>query len=118
MVPKVPELRQSILEEAYATRLSIHLGSNKMYQDLKQRFWWTKMKIEIARYIAKCDTCQKVKAIHLRSAGACGNICIDVKGRWTVTGACGPYNLGGSATVGHVKSCFGPFGDSVSVGAR
>ena len=27
------------------------------------------MKIEIARYIAKCDTCQKVKAIHLRSAG-------------------------------------------------
>jgi len=28
-----------------------------------------------------------------------GNICIDVKGRWTVTGACGPYNLGGSATV-------------------
>ena len=27
------------------------------------------MKIEIARYIAKCDTCQKVKAIHLRSVG-------------------------------------------------
>ena len=69
VVPKVPELRQSILEEAHATRLSIHPGSNKMYHDLKQRFWWTKMKIEIARYIAKCDTCQKVKAIHLRSAG-------------------------------------------------
>ena len=69
VVPKVPELRQSILEEAHATRLSIHSGSNKMYHDLKQRFWWTKMKIEIARYIAKCDTCQKVKAIHLRSAG-------------------------------------------------
>ena len=43
-------------EEAHATRLSIHPGSNKMYHDLKQRFWWTKMKIEIARYIAKCDT--------------------------------------------------------------
>ena len=28
VVPKVPELRQSILEEAHATRLSIHLGSN------------------------------------------------------------------------------------------
>ena len=68
VVPKVLELRQSILEEAHATRLSIHSGSNKMYHDLKQRFWWTKMKIEIARYIAKCDTCQKAKAIHLRSA--------------------------------------------------
>ena len=69
MVPKVPELQQLIIEEAHTIRFSIHLGSNKMYHDLKQRFWWTKMKIEIARYIAKCDTCQKVKAIHLRSAG-------------------------------------------------
>jgi hypothetical protein len=56
-VPKVPELRQQILDEAHTTRYSIHPGSNKMYQDLKQRFWWTKMKIEIARYVAQCDTC-------------------------------------------------------------
>ena len=28
-----------------------------------------------------------------------GNICINVKGHRTVTGACGPYNLGGSATM-------------------
>ena len=69
MVPKVPELQQLIIEEAHTIRFSIHLGSNKIYHDLKQRLWWTKMKIEIARYIAKCDTCQKVKAIHLRSAG-------------------------------------------------
>jgi transposase InsO family protein len=27
------------------------------------------MKIEIARYVAKCDTCQRVKAVHLKSAG-------------------------------------------------
>ena len=26
------------------------------------------------------------------------NICIVVRGHWTVTSACGPYNLGGSAT--------------------
>ena len=64
VVPKVPELRQTILEEAHATRFSIHPRSNKMYHDLKQRFWWTKMKIEIARYVTKCDTCQRVKAIH------------------------------------------------------
>ena len=39
VVPKVPELRQQILDEAHTTRYSIHPGSNKMYQDLKQRFW-------------------------------------------------------------------------------
>ena len=33
-----------------------------------------------------------------QSSKVTGNICIDVKGRWTVTGACVPYNLGGSAT--------------------
>src|SRR5207247_901585 len=44
-------------------------GSNKMYQDLKQRFWWTRMKREIARYIAECDVCQLIKADHLKSAG-------------------------------------------------
>jgi hypothetical protein len=40
-----------------------------MYQDLKQHYWWTKMKIEIARYVAKCDTCRHVKAIHMKAAG-------------------------------------------------
>jgi hypothetical protein len=69
IVPKVPKLRQLILDEAHLTRFSIHLGSNKMYHDLKQRFWWTKMKIEIARYVAKCDTCQKMKAVHMKLAG-------------------------------------------------
>jgi hypothetical protein len=69
VVPKVPELRQLILDEAHSTRFSIHPGSNKMYQDLKQRFWWTKMKIEITKYIARCDTCCKVKAVHLKLAG-------------------------------------------------
>ena len=38
VVPNVPELRKQILDEAHATRFSIHPGSNKMYHDLKQRF--------------------------------------------------------------------------------
>jgi hypothetical protein len=40
-----------------------------MYQDLKQHYWWTKMKIEIARYAARCDTCRRVNAIHMKTAG-------------------------------------------------
>jgi hypothetical protein len=69
VVPKVLELRQLILDEAHKTRFSIHSGSNKMYQDLKQRFLWTKMKIEIAKYVARCDTCRRVKVVHLKLAG-------------------------------------------------
>jgi hypothetical protein len=69
VVPKDAEVHQQILDEAHLSRYSIHPGSTKMYQDLKQHYWWTKMKIEIARYVAKCDTCRPVKAIHIKTAG-------------------------------------------------
>jgi hypothetical protein len=69
VVPKNDEIRQQILDEAHLSRYSIHLGSTKMYNDLKQYYWWTKMKIEIARYVAKCDTCRRVKAIRMKTAG-------------------------------------------------
>jgi hypothetical protein len=68
-VPKNDEVRQQILDEAHLSRYSIHPGSTKMYHDLKQHYWWTKMKIEIARYVARCDTCRCVKAIHMKTAG-------------------------------------------------
>jgi hypothetical protein len=45
VVPKNDEVRQQILDEAQLSRYSIHLGSTKMYHDLKQHYWWTKMKI-------------------------------------------------------------------------
>jgi hypothetical protein len=69
VVPKDAEVRQQILDEAHLSRYSIHLGSTKMYQDLKQHYWWTKMKIKIARDVAKCDTCRRVKAIHMKTIG-------------------------------------------------
>jgi hypothetical protein len=57
VVPKDDDVRQQILDEAHLSR------------DLKQHYWWTKMKIEIASYVAKCDTCRRVKAIHMKTAG-------------------------------------------------
>src|SRR3954471_8450070 len=41
-----------------------------MYRDLRQRFWWTRMKRDIARFVAECDVCRRVKAEHQRPAGA------------------------------------------------
>ena len=69
VVPKDRELRNQILDEAHSSKLFIHLGSSKMYQDLKTHFWWTKMKKEIAAYVARCDNYRRVKAVHLKSAG-------------------------------------------------
>jgi hypothetical protein len=69
VVPKNPELRKKLLDEAHLSKFSMHPGSNKMYHDLRSLYWWTRMKREIAKYISECDTCQRVKASHLKVAG-------------------------------------------------
>ncbi|WVZ58809.1 LOW QUALITY PROTEIN: hypothetical protein U9M48_009038 [Paspalum notatum var. saurae] len=66
VVPKDMELRKMILDEAHTSMFTMHPGSNKMYQDLKQKFWWTRMKREIAKYVSECD---RIKADHLKPAG-------------------------------------------------
>jgi hypothetical protein len=44
MVLKDFELHLEIMDEAHCSRYSIHPRTNKMYQDLKKNFWWTRMK--------------------------------------------------------------------------
>ncbi|WVZ81149.1 hypothetical protein U9M48_028562, partial [Paspalum notatum var. saurae] len=69
VVPKDMELKKKILDEAHTSMFTMHSGNNKMYQDLKQKFWWTRMKREIAKYVSKCDVCQRVKADPLKPVG-------------------------------------------------
>nr|AAV32158.1 putative polyprotein [Oryza sativa Japonica Group] len=68
-VPDNKELKDTIMKEAHETLYSIHPGSTKMYQDLKQQFWWASMRREIAEYVALCDVCQRVKVEHQKPAG-------------------------------------------------
>nr|AAV32204.1 putative polyprotein [Oryza sativa Japonica Group] len=68
-VPDDKELKNLILTEAHQTQYSIHPGSTKMYQDLKEKFWWVSMRREIAEFVALYDVCQRVKAEHQRPAG-------------------------------------------------
>jgi hypothetical protein len=68
-VPDIKSIRELILKEAHETAYSIHPVIEKMYQDLKKRFWWYGMKREIAEYVAVCDSCQRIKAEHQRPAG-------------------------------------------------
>ncbi|WVZ89557.1 hypothetical protein U9M48_035941 [Paspalum notatum var. saurae] len=68
-IPNIKSIRDLILKEAHETAYSIHPGSEKMYQDLKQKFWWYGMKREVAEFVALCDVCQRVKAEHQKPAG-------------------------------------------------
>jgi hypothetical protein len=67
-VPDDPDIRKLIFQEAHETPYSIHPSNTKMYIDLKEIFWWSNMKGDIAEYIAKCDVCSRVKAEHQKPA--------------------------------------------------
>jgi hypothetical protein len=69
VVPKKATLNKKILDEAHTLRYSIHLGSTKMYHDLRQQFWWTRMKHETTCYVSECYTCRKVKADYMKPGG-------------------------------------------------
>jgi hypothetical protein len=47
VVPKNKDLKKKILDEAHLSKFSMHL----------------------AQYVSECDTCQRIKASHLQSAG-------------------------------------------------
>jgi hypothetical protein len=68
-VPKKDALKKKILDEAHTSWYSIHPGSTKMYHDLRQQFWWMRMKHEIACFVFECDNCQKVKADYMKPGG-------------------------------------------------
>ncbi|GKG27558.1 putative reverse transcriptase domain-containing protein [Tanacetum coccineum] len=49
-----------IMDEAHKSRYSVHPGVDKMYYDLRDMYWWPRMKRDIATYVSECLTCAKV----------------------------------------------------------
>ncbi|GJS89040.1 putative reverse transcriptase domain-containing protein [Tanacetum coccineum] len=64
VLPCFGDLKALIMHESHKSKYSIHLSSDKMYQDLKKLHWWPNMKANIATYVSKYLTCSKVKAEH------------------------------------------------------
>ena len=57
-VPADNELKKKLLFKAHNTVFTMHPGGNKMYQDLKQHYWWKGMKRDVTEYVSKCLTYQ------------------------------------------------------------
>ncbi|GJU63109.1 retrovirus-related pol polyprotein from transposon TNT 1-94 [Tanacetum coccineum] len=50
-VPLLGDVRTLVMDEAHKTRYYIHTGADNMYHDLKDVYWWSGMKKDIAVYI-------------------------------------------------------------------
>ncbi|GKA69575.1 putative nucleotidyltransferase, ribonuclease H [Tanacetum coccineum] len=61
--------KETGVTKAYSSPFSIHPGSTKMYRDFKHNFWWNGMKHDVARFVAKCLTCQQIKIEHKCTSG-------------------------------------------------
>ncbi|GKD89072.1 putative reverse transcriptase domain-containing protein, partial [Tanacetum coccineum] len=68
-VPLKGDVRTLIMDEAHKLKYSVHPGDDKMYYDLRDRYWWPGMKKDIAVYVSRWLTCLKVKAEHQRPSG-------------------------------------------------
>ncbi|GJY34425.1 putative reverse transcriptase domain-containing protein [Tanacetum coccineum] len=68
-VPLKGDVRTLIMDEAHKSKYSIHPGADKMYYDLRDKYWWSGMKKEIAEFVIKYLTCLKVKAEYQRPSG-------------------------------------------------
>ena len=54
--------RNFVLREAHENPLeSAHAGTERLWQNLSQKFYWKRMKTDILEFCKACDVCQKTK---------------------------------------------------------
>ncbi|XP_057975305.1 uncharacterized protein LOC131162718 [Malania oleifera] len=63
-VPTEDNIRRTILKEAHRSLYIVHLGNTKMYRDLREYFWRSGIKREIAEFVQQYLTCKQLKAEH------------------------------------------------------
>ncbi|KAE8664337.1 hypothetical protein F3Y22_tig00112800pilonHSYRG00034 [Hibiscus syriacus] len=76
VIPDDNELKNDLLMEAHCSPLTMHPEGNKMYMDLKSRYWWLGMKKGITKFVSKCLICQQVKAEYQVPSGLLQSISI------------------------------------------
>ncbi|GJR31501.1 putative reverse transcriptase domain-containing protein [Tanacetum coccineum] len=68
-LPCYGDLRSVIMHKSHKSKYSIHLGSEKMYQDMKRLYWWPNMKADIATYKALGTDLSMSTAYHPQTDG-------------------------------------------------
>ena len=50
----VEDLKRSIMKEAHYSSYAMHHSSIKMYRTIKENYWWSSMKRDIAKFVSRC----------------------------------------------------------------
>ena len=61
--------RLEILKECHDSPLAGHMGVRKTFARVGAKYYWPKMRNDIANYVRKCSICQQVKPVNDKPAG-------------------------------------------------
>nr|CAI5840213.1 unnamed protein product [Callosobruchus analis] len=67
VVPK--ERRTSVIKDHHDPPLSGHLGTFKTHARVAAKYYWPKMKADVARYVTRCTACLRTKPEQRKPAG-------------------------------------------------
>jgi len=68
-IPNNKEIRTRILNEGHDIIIAGHVGMDKTYDNVANRFYWPKMTKDISKYVLSCDSCQQNKSVNRQPAG-------------------------------------------------
>lgn len=55
-------MRELLTKEAYGRGLIGHFGIFKMFEGLKEHFYWPKMRVDVEKVCGSCITCKQAKS--------------------------------------------------------
>ena len=68
-VPMLGDICTLVLLEAYCAPYFAHLDVKKMHVDLKQVYFWARVRHDIIDFVVRCLECQRVKTKHQHPTG-------------------------------------------------
>lgn len=69
VIPDDIDVKTLIMTECHDTPYAGHVGRTKTLHNIRKNFWWPRMFADVRRFIASCDSCQRVKPTNQTPVG-------------------------------------------------
>lgn len=101
----IPEesLREDIIKEYHESLIGGHQGVTKIYNRIREKYYWPNLKIQIQNFIKTCDSCQRKKLVRVKTklpmmitdtpANAFDKVALDIVGPLPLTKSNNQYLL-------------------------
>jgi hypothetical protein len=69
VVPNDEHVKTTVISECHDTPYAGHAGRGKTLHNVRKNFWWPGMARDVRRFVASCESCQRVKPLNRAPAG-------------------------------------------------